>query len=57
MLDKNGIWGKTLKAIVGVAVLVTVSGGLVSCDIGGDEDGEEIEEQRGGNEEDDEDDD
>lgn len=57
MFYKNGIWGKTLKAILGVAALVTVSGGLVSCDIGGDEGGEDIEEQRGGNEDDDDDDD
>ena len=57
MLYKNGIWGKALKAIFGVVALSTVAGGLVSCDIGGDEGGEDIEEQRGGNEDDDDDDD
>lgn len=50
MLDKNGIWEKALKAILGVVALFTVAGGLVSCDIGGEaEEGEGIEQ----NEEDD----
>ena len=38
MLYKNGIWGKALKAIFGVVALLTVAGGLVSCDIGGGDD-------------------
>lgn len=45
MFYKNGLWGKALKAIFGVVALLTVSGGLVSCDIGGDDDGGEGTEQ------------
>ncbi|MBW4639039.1 MAG: hypothetical protein KME05_12530 [Gloeocapsa sp. UFS-A4-WI-NPMV-4B04] len=54
MLYKNGLWGKALKAIFGVVALLTVSGGLVSCDIGGEgEEGEEGEETEQGEEDDD----
>ncbi len=52
MLYKNGIWGKALKAILGVVALFTVAGGLVSCDVGGEE-GEETEQLGEENEEDD----
>lgn len=51
MLYKTGLWGKALKAIFGVVALLTVSGGLVSCDIGGE--GEEGEETEQGEEDDD----
>lgn len=51
MLYKNGLWGKALKAIFGVFALLIVSGGLVSCDIGGE--GEEGEETEQGEEDDD----
>lgn len=59
MLYKNGIWGKALKAIFGVVALSTVSGGLVSCDIGGggDDNDNETEQQNRGEENDDDDDD
>lgn len=47
MFYRNGIWGKVLKAIFGVVALLSVTGGLISCDVGGEEDGEETEEQEG----------
>ena len=53
MLYKNGIWEKALKAILGVVALFTVAGGLVSCDVGGEEEGEETEQLGEENEEDD----
>ena len=45
MLYKNGIWGKVLKAIFGIVALLSVAGGLASCDIGGEEEGGEDTEQ------------
>lgn len=55
MLYKNGIFGKALKATFGVVALLSVTGGLVSCDIGGEEGGEDTEQQGEENEEDDDD--
>ena len=54
MLYKNGIWGKALKAIFGAVALLSVTGGLVSCNVGGEDEDRENTEQQG--EEDEEDD-
>ncbi len=53
MVYQNRIWGKALKAIFGIVALLSVTGGLVSCDIGGEEGGEDTEEQGEEDEEDD----
>lgn len=57
MLDKNKIFGRALKATFGVVALLSVTGGLVSCDVGGEEEGGEDTEQQGEENEEDNDDD
>lgn len=57
MLYKNGIFGKALKATLGVVALLSVTGGLVSCNLGGEEEGGEDTEQQGEENEEDDDDD
>jgi hypothetical protein len=47
MLYKNRIFGKALKATFGVVALLSVTGGLVSCDVGGEESGGDDTEQQG----------
>lgn len=42
---KNWNFGKAIRAILGAVALLTVAGGLVSCDFGGGEPGGETEEQ------------
>lgn len=45
MFNNNWNIGKVIRAILGGVALLIVAGGLVSCDIGGEEPGGEIEEQ------------
>ena len=57
MLAKNRIFGKALKATFGVVALLSVTGGLVSCDVGGEEEGGDDTEQQGEENKEDDDDD